>query len=128
MLEPGGKNTVIDQSVGVGLKLLKQNHFLMLPTLGENFGYVILEALAAGSPVLIGDQTIWTKIDERRAGWSMSVGNPTLWTQTIARCLALDQREFSEMSENARRLANEWLEDGSVEAATLAVLEKALKS
>lgn len=38
---------------------LSAYHLYFLPTKGENFGYGIAEALAAGIPVLISDQTPW---------------------------------------------------------------------
>src|SRR5690606_23610763 len=38
-----------------GLDHLAAAHFFVMPTLTENFGYVFLEALAAGCPLLISD-------------------------------------------------------------------------
>lgn len=40
-----------------------------LPTRGENFGHVIFEALAAGVPVLISDQTPWQDLEQEGVGW-----------------------------------------------------------
>ncbi|MGH9948754.1 MAG: glycosyltransferase, partial [Pyrinomonadaceae bacterium] len=47
-----------------GLQSLVESHFLILPTLSENFGYVVIEALAAGCPVITSDQVDWRSIDE----------------------------------------------------------------
>ena len=33
--------------------------FSVFPTRGENFGHVIPEALSAGTPILLSDQTHW---------------------------------------------------------------------
>jgi glycosyltransferase involved in cell wall biosynthesis len=41
---------------------------LVLPTLGENFGHVIAEALMAGCPVLTTDLTPWLEIQDQGAG------------------------------------------------------------
>ncbi len=41
---------------------------LLLPTLGENFGHVISEALSVGCPVLIPDTTLWTPVLEAGGG------------------------------------------------------------
>lgn len=35
---------------------LKQYHFLLMPTLGENFGHAIAEALNHATPVIISNQ------------------------------------------------------------------------
>lgn len=41
----------------------------VLPTLGENFGHVILEALAASVPVVVGRDTPWETVPKVGAGW-----------------------------------------------------------
>ena len=105
-----------------GLKCLIANHFLILPTLGENFGYVILEALSAGCPVLISDRTIWSDVSEMGAGWSMPLSDKKTWAASISHCLDLDQEQFAVMSRNARGLAENWLRSPDLESAT----EKAL--
>ena len=51
------------------LGLMKRSHFFVLPTLNENFGYVFLEALAAGCPLIISDNTIWSDVADRDAGF-----------------------------------------------------------
>jgi glycosyltransferase involved in cell wall biosynthesis len=40
----------------------------VLPTLGENFGYVIAESLSASCPVICSDKTPWTQILEAGGG------------------------------------------------------------
>jgi glycosyltransferase involved in cell wall biosynthesis len=44
---------------------------LLHPTLGENFGHSIVEALAKGVPVLISDNSPWTDVADSHAGWSL---------------------------------------------------------
>ena len=53
--------------------LLSQHHFFILPTLGENFGHAILEAMAAGTPVIISDQTPWRNLKNQSAGWDIAL-------------------------------------------------------
>jgi glycosyltransferase involved in cell wall biosynthesis len=52
---------------------LAESDALILPTLGENFGHAIFESLAAGTPVIISDQTIWRNLTTRNAGWDLSL-------------------------------------------------------
>jgi glycosyltransferase involved in cell wall biosynthesis len=52
----------------VRLVLAKHDVFF-LPTLGENFGHGIFEALAAGVPVLVSDRTPWRDLDKAGVGW-----------------------------------------------------------
>ncbi|UUZ68378.1 glycosyltransferase [Polaromonas sp. P2-4] len=52
---------------------LTQHDLFFLPTRGENFGHVIHEALRAGMPVLISDQTPWRHL-EQRGGLGIAAG------------------------------------------------------
>jgi glycosyltransferase involved in cell wall biosynthesis len=109
-----------------GLDLLTKNHFFILPTLGENFGYVILEALAAGCPVIISDRTIWTAVQERKAGWTISLYNGKKWNKTIGQCIGMNQTEYSSMSKNARQIAVDWLKSPDMELATEKILAEVI--
>jgi len=105
-----------------GLKQLTLNHFLVLPTLGENFGYVILEALSAGCPVLISDRTIWSDLLAKHAGWSIPLDDKTTWKANISSCIDFDQAQYAAMSQNARQLAVDWLRSPDLEIATEKIL------
>ena len=50
-------------------KLFDQYDFLVLPTFNENFGMIILEALARGLPVLTNDNAPWQVIRDTNSGW-----------------------------------------------------------
>ncbi|TYL84600.1 glycosyltransferase [Bradyrhizobium cytisi] len=44
----------------------------LFPTLGENYGHVIFEAMSVGLPVLTSDQTPWNDLCEAGAGWAIA--------------------------------------------------------
>lgn len=52
-----------------------QNHVMILPTLGENFGHAISEALIGGCPVVISDQTPWKNLADKSVGWDIPLDN-----------------------------------------------------
>ena len=58
------------------------NAFLF-PTLSENFGHVIAEALMVGCPVIISDQTPWTDVNSIEGGWSIELGKPEEFVKAI---------------------------------------------
>ena len=58
------------------------------PTLGENYGHVIYEALDSGCPVLISDQTPWRGLSEVGAGWDLPLDKPDLFRQACKRSFA----------------------------------------
>jgi glycosyltransferase involved in cell wall biosynthesis len=41
---------------------LKEYHFLFMPSTGENYGHVIVEAMVAGCPVILSDRTPWRNL------------------------------------------------------------------
>lgn len=42
-----------------------------LPTLGENYGHVMMESLSAGTPILIADTTPWRQLEQAGVGWDL---------------------------------------------------------
>jgi glycosyltransferase involved in cell wall biosynthesis len=84
---------------------------LLLPTRGENFGHVVLEALAAGTPVIVGRDTPWQRVEAAGAGWLCDPASPAQIAGLIERFMALDEDGRQRMREAARRVAAEVLDD-----------------
>ena len=59
--------------------VLRRHHLFFLPTHSENFGHVIVEALAAGRPALVSDRTPWTDLE---AAGAFSPGERVVVFQT----------------------------------------------
>lgn len=53
-------------------KTFKKYDFMILPTFSENFGFIILESLARGLPVLTTKNTPWGDIKKKDLGWISS--------------------------------------------------------
>ncbi|MGQ0543258.1 MAG: glycosyltransferase family 4 protein [Blastocatellia bacterium] len=101
-------------------------HFFILPTLNENFGYVFVEAMAAGCALLISDRTVWNQIQERSAGWAIPLENPVEWEKCIEKLISMDNNAFQQMANAARSFAVEWLSNPEIEKATAKLLEHAI--
>jgi glycosyltransferase involved in cell wall biosynthesis len=84
---------------------------LVLPTLGENFGHVVLEALAAGTPVIVGDGTPWRQLETAGAGWLCDPSSPESVAGLIERFRSLPAADRRAMREAARKLARSMLSD-----------------
>jgi glycosyltransferase involved in cell wall biosynthesis len=91
------------------IKVLSHYHLFLLPTLGENFGHVILEALCAGVPVLVSDQTPWTDIDALGAGWICSLDEPNRFKQVIQTVVDMEALAFAGISAQAQRYSDQYL-------------------
>jgi len=98
-------------------------HFFILPTLGENFGHVFLEALAAGCPLIISDRTPWLNLVERKIGWDLPLEKPRRWIEVLNFCIALEEDVYNAMSKNARQFSEDWLADLKVVESNIKVLE-----
>ena len=49
-------------------ELFRQSDFFVLPTYGENFGYVVAESLACGTPVITTKGTPWEELETAHCG------------------------------------------------------------
>lgn len=74
-------------------EVMRAHDLFFMPTFGENFGHVILEALLAGSPVLISDQTPWRGLREKGVGWDLPLNNTEPFRAVLRRCVAMDAEE-----------------------------------
>ncbi|HEX6879636.1 MAG TPA: glycosyltransferase family 4 protein [Terriglobales bacterium] len=88
------------------LGAMSERHFFVLPTLGENYGHVIIEAAASGCPVVISDRTQWSSLDAERAGWDIPLEKPAEWNAVLQRCVEMDGDEYRLMSERAEAFGN----------------------
>lgn len=91
------------------LKVLRESHFMVLPSRSENFGYVIIESLAVGTPVLISDRTPWD-LEGRNVGAVLPLEDPEKWVETVERIVEMDQQEYDQWSAAAKEYAVHWLE------------------
>jgi glycosyltransferase involved in cell wall biosynthesis len=63
--------------------IMRSNDLFFLPTLGENYGHVIAEALSMGTRVLISDQTPWRDLASRGLGHDISLSRPEQFLDII---------------------------------------------
>ncbi len=90
---------------------IQDYHALFLPSRGENFGHVILESLSAGRPVLISDQTPWSRLKQTDCGWDLPLDDKGLWTSVLQELEQMDQGVFDVWCEGARKRAEDFVND-----------------
>lgn len=66
----------------------------LFPTLSENFGHVIFEALSAGLPVVTSDETPWRGLSDKGVGFDLPLGDMEAFVHALDsyRNLTLAQR------------------------------------
>lgn len=97
--------------------IFARHHLLLFPTLSENYGHVIAEALSTGTPVLISDQTPWRNLQRDNAGWDIDLGNTGAMQRALQSFIDLDDEGFRLMSNSARLLAEKQINDAASIAA-----------
>ncbi|AHM58652.1 glycosyl transferase family protein [Flammeovirgaceae bacterium 311] len=85
--------------------MLTNYHLMFLPSLGENFGHIIVEALTSATPVLISDRTPWTGLEQKGVGWDISLNKPTDYSKIIEQLAQMDQQEYNLLSKSAYSFA-----------------------
>lgn len=73
----------------------------LFPTLGENYGHVIFEALAAGCIPVISDQTPWKDLEENEVGYVISLDDEGRFVSVIEKCAQMHVEEMNKMFKNA---------------------------
>lgn len=91
--------------------IMRDHDLFFLPSLGENFGHVILEAMIAGCPVLISDRTPWRNLEAQGVGWDLPLDSMERFSSIINRCVNMDAEVFNEWSKRARNFGLHWASD-----------------
>jgi glycosyltransferase involved in cell wall biosynthesis len=83
--------------------LLRNADLFVLPTHSENFGYVIPEALIAGTPVITSKGTPWQELNTHRCGWWINNDVDTI-ANTLKEAIALSEEEYRKMGLRGQEL------------------------
>ncbi len=100
------RSTVVVQYKGIVshdqvVKVFRDYDLFFFPTLGENFGHVIIEALVAGCPILISDQTPWRNLVSAGVGWDIPLDQPEKFTEVLQQCVDMDNTFMQQLSTRA---------------------------
>jgi len=84
-----------------------------LPTRGENYGHAILEALSAGTPVLISDTTPWRSLSEKNIGWDIPLSRDDEFVRIIQEYSMCKISIVADMRRRAAEFAKSTIRDES---------------
>ncbi len=85
-------------------QLYADAYLLILPSQAENFGNVVIESLAQGTPVVASTNTPWQVLEEESAGRWVS-NEPDLLRQAIESFLTMSPDTYELYRERALQLA-----------------------
>lgn len=108
---------------------LKKYDAFLFPTLSENFGHVIAEALMVGCPVIISDQTPWTDVNDIDGGWSLPLNDSKNFVDAIQSIVDANESVEREYKDNIIQYINgkmnlSEMKDNYVNSFKSAILEK----
>lgn len=106
------------------VKTLSEYDLFFFPTRGENYGHVIYEALAAGLPVLVSDQTPWRDLDQLGIGWDLPLSDPQSFVDAINKQARLSDNERFGQRLQAIEYASKIATDDSIVASNAALFRE----
>ncbi len=95
--------------------LLDNTDVMIMPSLGENFGHAIFESFVHAVPVIIGNNTPWTGIEEDKAGVEVDPKNTESITVAIRKFTTMHPVEYSAWRLGAFGLSKTYFEDNNFE-------------
>lgn len=87
-------------------KFFRKADLFVLPTYSENFGIVVVEALACGTPVITTQGAPWKELEERKCGWWTEIGTQPL-VNALKQYLAMDADQLEQMGKRGSELVIE---------------------
>jgi glycosyltransferase involved in cell wall biosynthesis len=102
--------------------IFADKHFMLLPTLHENFGHVIIESLAFACPVIISKFTPWQNLAESKSVMNCGL-NEIDFSAAINRAVGLNQSEYAEWEKGALQTATRYLSDENARAVMMRVFQ-----
>jgi glycosyltransferase involved in cell wall biosynthesis len=103
-------------------QLYKDADLFVLPTYSENFGIVVPESLASGTPVITTHGTPWRELNEEKCGWWIPIGKDSLVT-ALQSFLLKTPEELKEMGLRGRKLVEDKYSSEKVAKQFLAMYE-----
>lgn len=86
-------------------KTFNEYDLFFFPTLSENYGHVIAEALFSSCPVLISDQTPWTDINKTNGGRAFPLGKKNEFVEYIEIIARMNLEEIEKIKKEAKKFA-----------------------
>jgi glycosyltransferase involved in cell wall biosynthesis len=86
-------------------RVFSEHDLFLFPTLGENFGHVIGEAMMSGCPVLISDRTPWRNLQAEGVGWDIPLGETERFRSVLQQCVDGGSEWLAALSNRAQNYA-----------------------
>ena len=93
--------------------VLQEYDVFLMPTLGENFGHSIFEALSAGLPVVISDRTPWRNLASAGVGADFPLDNQKAFVERLSEYQKMDGDQFSQIGKTCHEFSVQWVQSNA---------------
>ena len=94
-------------------ELFREADLFVLPTYSENFGIVVAEALACGTPVLTTKGTPWAELESENCGWWIDLDKSSM-VKALLSFLECTENELESMGQKGRKLVEAKYSTGKI--------------
>lgn len=95
-------------------KIFSSYNFFIFPTLGENYGHVIIESLLAGTPLILSSETPWHNLDKDGIGYEIELSNREKWLNKLKEIYSLENKEYKILNKNCKSFIEKYREETQV--------------
>jgi glycosyltransferase involved in cell wall biosynthesis len=81
---------------------------MLLPTLGENFGHSIIEALSAGLPVIISNRTPWKNLMVEGVGADLPLEDELEFVRQLEHFQSMGEHDMENVRSACQHYAAAW--------------------
>lgn len=89
--------------------ILREYHFFVLLSHGENFCHAAYESLKVGRPIIISNQTPWRNLAVQKAGWDIDLRDKKVLLDVFKQAHDMDQTSYNNFCNGAQDLAKRFL-------------------
>jgi len=93
---------------------LSNYHALFLPSTGENFGHIIIEAMVNSCVPIISDKTPWKDLESQKIGFDLPLENKELFAEKINFLTKMSSHDFYEYIKNGYDFSMNYINDESL--------------
>ena len=108
--------------------IMRGYHGFLFPTLSENFGHVMVEAMQAGLIPVISDQTPWLKLESVNAGWDIPLGEDKQYIQAIEKLYVMSSEDYTKSSSDVMSYISNTLKMGKLKYEYIDFFNKVIKA
>ena len=86
-------------------KIFAKQHILLMPSLSENFGFAVFEALNFGIPVIISNNTPWRNLEKKGVGFDVPLDKKSFFIKSLKHFEIMSNDEFIKVRKKCKQYA-----------------------